>query len=68
MPEPEMNLFVTCAHAAGITVTVRGRNTRELEDLIGLIVELKVDAISVNPEAMPMVRRWVAKAEQSRIS
>jgi len=63
-----LNLFVTCAHEAGLTVTVRGRNSRELQDLIGHLVELNVGAISVNPEAMPRVRRWVAEAEQGRTS
>lgn len=63
-----LNRFVTSAHAAGRTVTVRGRNSRELQDLIGLLVELNVGSISVNPEAMPMVRRWVAEAEQGRTS
>ena len=63
-----LNLIVTCAHEAGLTVTVRGRNSRELQDLIGLLVELNVGAISVNPEAMPRVRRWVAEAELGRTS
>ena len=63
-----LNRFVTSAHAAGRAATVRGRNARELQDLIGLLVELNVSAISVNPEAMPMVRRWVFEAEQGRTS
>jgi pyruvate,water dikinase len=63
-----LNRFVTSAHAAGRTVTVRGRNSRELQDLIRLLVELNVDAISVNPDAMPRVRHWVAEVELGRTS
>jgi len=51
-------------HAQGSTFTVRGRLLAGASELVSLLVDIGVDAISVNPEAIPNVMGWIAKAEE----
>ena len=51
-------------HAQGLTFTVRGRLLTGASELVSLLVDIGVDAISVNPEAIPSVTGWIAKAEK----
>ena len=53
-------------HAQGSTFTVRGRLLADASDLVSLFVDIGVDAISVNPEAIPNVTGWIAKAEEGK--
>jgi pyruvate,water dikinase len=53
-------------HAQDSTFTVRGRLLADASDLVSLFVDIGVDAISVNPEAIPNVTGWIAKAEEGK--
>jgi len=53
-------------HAQGLTFTVRGRLLTGASDLVSLLVDIGVDAISVNPEAIPSVTGWIASAEEDK--
>jgi len=53
-------------HAQGSTFTVRGRLLAGASELVSLLVDIDVDAISVNPEAIPSVMGWIAKAEEEK--
>lgn len=53
-------------HAQGSTFTVRGRLLTGASELVSLLVDIGVDAISVNPEAIPGVMGWIAKAEEEK--
>ena len=53
-------------HAQGSTFTVRGRLLTGASELVSLLVDIGVDAISVNPEAIPSVMGWIAKAEEGK--
>jgi pyruvate, water dikinase len=50
--------------ATGGTVTVRGRLLANAEPLVSLLVAVGVDAVSVNPEAIPRVMKWIVDAEK----
>ena len=52
-------------HEAGGTVTVRGRLLTDASSLISLLVEVGIDALSINPEAIPRVMQWVVEAEKN---
>ena len=53
-------------HAQDSTFTVRGRLLAGASELVSLLVDVGVDAISVNPEAIPNVTGWIAKAEEGK--
>jgi len=53
-------------HDQGLTFTVRGRLLTDASELVSLLVDIGVDAISVNPEAIPSVTGWIAKAEEDK--
>ena len=50
--------------ASGGTVTVRGRLLANAGPLVSLLVAVGVDAVSVNPEAIPRVMKWIVEAEK----
>ena len=50
--------------ASGGTVTVRGRLLANAEPLVSLLVDVGVDAVSINPEAIPRVMKWIVDAEK----
>ena len=50
--------------ASGGTVTVRGRLLANAGPLVSLLVAVGVDAVSVNPEAIPRVMKWIVDAER----
>ena len=50
--------------ASGGTVTVRGRLLANASALVALLVEVGVDAVSINPEAIPRVMKWIVDAEK----
>jgi len=49
--------------ASGGTVTVRGRLLANASALVSLLVAVGVDAVSINPEAIPRVMEWIVDAE-----
>jgi signal transduction protein with GAF and PtsI domain len=51
--------------ASGGTVTVRGRLLANAEPLVSLLVHVGVDAVSINPEAIPRVMKWIVDAESA---
>jgi hypothetical protein len=51
-------------HDSGGSVTVRGRLLANASALVALLVAVGVDAISVNPEAIPRVMKWIVEAER----
>ena len=51
-------------HACHGTVTVRGRLMTDASALVSLLVDVGVDAVSVNPEAIPRVMKWIVDAEK----
>ena len=50
-------------HDSGGSVTVRGRLLANASALVSLLVTVGVDAVSVNPEAIPRVMKWIVEAE-----
>jgi len=50
--------------ASGGTVTVRGRLLANASALVSLLVAVGVDAVSVNPEAISRVMKWIVDAEK----
>lgn len=57
--------MLDACHAAGGTVTVRGRLLVDASALVALLVKVGVDAVSVNPEAIPRVMEWIVDAESA---
>jgi pyruvate,water dikinase len=55
--------FFASAQSAGCAVTVWGRTFVGAQALVNMLVEAGVNALSVNPEAVPTVRRWVSLVE-----
>jgi len=55
--------MLDACHDAGGTVTVRGRLLANASALVSLLVAVGVDVISVNPEAIPRVLKWIFDAE-----
>ncbi len=53
-------------HRQGGSFTVRGRLFVDAASLISLLVDVEVDAISVNPEALPRVMQWIVDAEKGK--
>ena len=51
-------------HGQAGSFTVRGRLFVDAASLISLLVDVGVDAISANPEAIPRVMEWIADAEK----
>jgi hypothetical protein len=43
---------------------VRGRLLANASALVSLLVAVGVDAVSVNPEAIPRVMEWIVDAEK----
>ena len=57
------HLLEACHGQAG-SLMVRGRLFVDAASLIALLVDVGVDAISANPEAIPRVMEWIANAEK----
>lgn len=55
--------LIDAAHAAGHLLTVRGHTFSRSQNLVRFLADAGIDAISVNPEAIPRVAKWVAEAE-----
>ncbi len=55
--------LIDVAHAAGHSLTVRGRTFARSQKLIQFLTRSGIDALSVNPEAIPRIAQWVADAE-----
>ncbi len=62
--ERALGKMLGACHDAGGTVTVRGRLMRDASALVSLLVKVGVDAVSVNPEAIPRVMKWIVEAEK----
>jgi pyruvate,water dikinase len=58
------HLMEVC-HGRGGTLTVRGRTFRRSRNLVRLLFETGVDAVSVNPEGIPSLKKWIAGAEKA---
>ena len=58
--------LIQTAHASGCSVTVRGRTLSRSHNLVGLLVEAGIDAISLSPQGIPSVKKLVAEAETKR--
>ena len=56
--------MLDACHGANGTVTVRGRLLVDASALVWLLVEVGVDAVSINPEAIPRVTEWIVDAER----
>ena len=56
--------MLDACHAASGTVTVRGRLLVNASALVSLLVKVGVDAVSINPEAIPRVMEWIVDAEK----
>ncbi|MDZ7699961.1 MAG: phosphoenolpyruvate synthase [Deltaproteobacteria bacterium] len=61
-----LNHLMDTAHAAGHSLTVRGRTFGRSQKLIQFLTQAGIDALSVNPEAIPRIAKWVAEAEAFR--
>ena len=53
-------------HGQAGSLAVRGRLFVDAASLISLLVDVGVDAISANPEAIPRVMEWIADAEKAK--
>ncbi|MBW2709866.1 MAG: phosphoenolpyruvate synthase [Deltaproteobacteria bacterium] len=62
--EKALEKMLEACHDAGGTVTVRGRLLAHASALVSLLVAVGVDAVSVNPEAIPRVMKWIVDAEK----
>ena len=52
-----------CRNSGG-TLTVRGRLLANASALVTLLVRVGADAVSINPEAIPRVMKWIVDAEK----
>jgi pyruvate,water dikinase len=57
--------LLEAAHGAGHGLTVRGRTFSRSQRLVQFLVAAGIDAISVNPEAIPRIKGWIAHAEST---
>jgi pyruvate, water dikinase len=62
--EKALEKMLDACHAASGTVTVRGRLLVNASALVSLLVKVGVDAVSINPEAIPRVMEWIVGAEK----
>ena len=54
-------------HGQAGSLAVRGKIVRGRRDLsISLLVDVGVDVVSANPEAIPRVMEWIANAEKAK--
>jgi pyruvate,water dikinase len=58
--------LVKSAHRAGSKVCVCGQAPGDTLELAGFLVEMGVDAISVNPESVIKMKKVIAEKEQER--
>ena len=63
MKKSLMEMRDACRVSGG-TVTVRGRLLANASALVTLLVAVGVDAVSINPEAIPRVMKWIVDAEK----
>ena len=63
MKKSLMEMRDACRVSGG-TVTVRGRLLANASALVSLLVAVGVDAVSINPEAIPRVMKWIVDAEK----
>ena len=72
-PEAEISMRKALEHMRNAchdqtgSLTVRGRLFVDAASLISILVDVGVDAISANPEAIPRVMEWIADAEKKVI-
>jgi len=64
--EEFLTRFIDIAHGQGCRVFIRGQTFKRSRNLVTFFAEAGVDALSVNPEGIPRVKRWIASAEKKR--
>ena len=57
--------LIDASHGAGHRLTVRGRTFSRSQNLVRFLVDAGIDAISVNPEAIPRIKEWITEAEST---
>jgi pyruvate,water dikinase len=63
--EAAMTQLIRTLHDNGRRLHIIGRMFSRSKNLVQFLVKLGVDALSVKPEGIPRIKRWVAEAEKN---
>ena len=62
--ETAMRRLIRILHDNGRRLHIVGRMFSRSENLVQFLAKMGVDALSVKPEGIPRIKRWVAEAEK----
>ena len=63
--EAALNRLIGILHDNGRRLHIVGRMFSRSKNLVRFLAKMGVDALSVNPEVIPRIARWVAEAEKA---